>query len=237
MTVGSPLRRAWQAFMAPAEDPRKVLPDVHERQLEVLTAVRRARDSLRVTSDQLAARAVARERRLPALESEARRALVAGREDLARIALQQREVASAELGALETQAAELADKQRRLALLEQRLSGEIEAHREREGLLAARHSAAEARVRISESLAAVAQELAGLDLVHAQTEETTEQLEARASVIDRMTDVGGLADPERLLEDLVERRAPGVDVSAAVEARLRTLTRELESGHFPALDD
>lgn len=68
-------------------------------------------------------------------------------------------VAAAELQALEEQAAELADKELQLGLLEQRLTSEIEAFLEREDLLQARQSAAAAQVRVSESLADVAQGL------------------------------------------------------------------------------
>ncbi len=225
--MGGRIKKAWRAVMAPAEDPRRVLPDAHERQRELLGSVRRARASVRASRKRLNARADLTRQRLPALEAQARTALVRGRDDLARVVLQHREVAAAELQALETQAAELGDKELQLGLLEQRLTSEIEAFLEREDLLEARQSAAAAQVHVSESLAAVAQELADFDLALEQSEATAEELETQAAVIDRMAEAGRLDDPDRLLEDLIERRLPGIDVSAAVENRLDALADEV----------
>jgi phage shock protein A len=227
------LTRAWRSLSAPAEDPRSSLPEVHERQLSVLAAVRRARTSLRETHDGLDVRAAAIRRRLPQLDQHAREALANHRDDLARIAATYRELAAVELARLERQAAEIADEERRLSLLDERLTGEISAFHEREDLLAARRSAATAQARINESLTSAASQLADLDAVLEQTEATTEQAEARATAISRLLSDGVLDDPARVLDGLVERRAPGGDVSAAVEERLAALAEEV-SVELPA---
>ena len=223
------IKRAWRAVLEPAEDPRRILPDSHERQRELLSSVRRARSSVRASRERLIARADSTRDRLPVFEAQARTALVRGRDDLARVVLQHREVAAAELQSLEIQAAELGDKELQLGLLEQRLTSEIEAFLEREDMLEARQSAAAAHVHVSESLADVAQELADLDLALEQSEATTEKLETQAAVINQMTEAGRLDDPDQLLEDLLERRLPGIDVSGAVEERLSALEQEIRS--------
>src|SRR4029077_4456844 len=79
--------------------------------------------------------------RLPVLEDHARTELKAGRETMARLALQRRRGAEPELQTLGRQLTEVENEEVTLAMIEQRLSAQIEAFAARQEVIKARFSA------------------------------------------------------------------------------------------------
>jgi phage shock protein A len=131
--------------------------------------------------------------RLPALEAQARTELKAGRETMARLALQRRHVGELELQTLDRQLAEVENEEVTLAMIEQRLSAQIEAFAARQEVIKARFSAAEAQVRVNEAVTGVSQDFAELSATLQRTEERTESLQARATAIDKLVQDGDLS--------------------------------------------
>jgi phage shock protein A len=168
--------------------------------------------------------------KLPQLEEQALRGLIAGREDLARLALQRRQVAWMELETLESQLHEVEQEEQRLSLLEQRLATQIEAFHARLEVIAARYSAAEAQVRMNEVLTGISQELADLGTALQQAEEKTEHMQARASAIDQLVEAGVLEMPGLPSGDSFDRQLAQLDVTAAVDDQLAALKRQVGGG-------
>src|SRR5437879_12871940 len=115
---------------------------------------------------------------------------------MARLSLQRRQVVLGELETLERQLAEVEKEESALAVIEQRLSGQIEAFAARQEVIKARFSAAEAQVRINEAMTGVSQDFADLTATLQRAEHTTEQIQARATAIGRLVQAGDL-DPIR----------------------------------------
>jgi phage shock protein A len=178
------LRKSFASLLAPAVDPRQVFAGAYERQRELLALARRALLDLATTRSQLAARAHTLEARLPQHQQQARRALVAGQADLARLALRRRLVAAAELRVLEQHVRELQHKEQTLALHEERLATQLEAFEARVKLIAASYSAAEAQVRIGDAFDGVSTEMSDLSQALAQVEQQAEHLQTRAAGIE-----------------------------------------------------
>src|SRR3954452_5658386 len=88
------LRKSFDSLLAPAVDPRQVFAGAYERQRELLSLARRALLDLAATRGQLEARARTIEAQLPQHQLQARRALAAGQEDIARLTLRRRHVAA-----------------------------------------------------------------------------------------------------------------------------------------------
>jgi phage shock protein A len=128
--------------------------------------------------------------RLPLLDDQARRALAAGREDLARAALERKQTCLAELTQLEKQAEETASEERKLNVAEQQFAARVDVFRTRRDTLSARYTAAEAQVRINESLSGVSGESASLGDAIARAEQKIERMQARASAIDALIENG-----------------------------------------------
>jgi phage shock protein A len=169
--------------MAPAPDPR----ESHGRsQASLLGDLRAALATITAARSQLAGRTTQLHERLRALESEARKALVEGRDDLARRALERRGIAAGELELLEQQLDAAEREAERLALAEQRLTLRVEALRAQERMLEARQSAAAIEVRVGEALAGISTDIADFapELTHA--EQRAHELEARAAAIDEL---------------------------------------------------
>ncbi|HZU74931.1 MAG TPA: PspA/IM30 family protein, partial [Acidimicrobiales bacterium] len=129
------------------EDPRETLDYSYQRQLEMLQKVKRglvdvatSRKRLELQGEQLQAKAAK-------LFEQARRAMAADREDLAREALTRRAAIEPELEALKTQHAQLLAEETKLAEASKRLSAQVEAFRTRKDTIKASYTAAEAQTK------------------------------------------------------------------------------------------
>ncbi len=231
--LGQPLKSSLSALFAPAEDPRIVFGDQLQRQRELLQEVQQAIAGVVALKEQLRGRVGIIREKLPELDEEARRALVDGREDLARMILQRWQVASREGQRLEKQVNSLEDEDQRLALLAQRLAAQIETLATRRNVVAAQYSAAEARVRITEALASVSKDLGNLGLDAKQAEQKAEQMQALATAIDSLAaqgDVGlsGLAGGDQL-----ERQFDQLALEQAVGERIALLKSQIAPSKPP----
>lgn len=215
---------AVKAMFRPAEDPRQTFASPYVRQRQLLEKVQQALADMQAAKERLTDQTAAVRSKLPDLQEQARRALMAGRENVARLALQRKQIATIELQELEEHLNQVELEEQRLGLVEQRLSTEIEAFRARQEVIAARYSAAEAQVRINEALGGVSQEIADLTAALEQAEETTEHMQARASAIDELVQAGILEAPG---SDALEAHFKAVDVTQAVDTQLAALKSEL----------
>jgi phage shock protein A len=186
------LKKSTSLALAPAPDPRVMPLTSHQKQRALLDQVMKAGVEVTAAKERLRAAAEAVRVKLPAMEDQARGELKAGHESMARLALQRRQVVMAELATLERQLAEVEKEESALAMIEMRLSGQIEAFAARQEVIKARFSAAEAQVRINEAMTGVSQDFADLTAALHRAERTTEQMQARANAIDRLVKDGDL---------------------------------------------
>src|SRR5438034_4684692 len=171
-----------------AEDPRQVLDYAYNQQQELLITLRRGLVDVATAKEQLEQQARRLETRIPHLDDQARRAVAAGREDLARVALERKRLAMAEMDGLANQVAEVEADKQRLAGQERALQVRVEQFRTHREVVSARYSAAEAEVRIKESLAGVSGELVALGMAGGLGWDEAERPQGRAKAIDRLVD-------------------------------------------------
>lgn len=218
--------KVWlNALLAPAEDPRKVFALAHKRHGELIGQVRRALATVAASKERLERNTSEALEKLPELEEKARQALLAGRDDQARFALQLRQVVVEEVQVLEGQLRQLEQEHQTLSLVEGRLATQIETFFTRQQMLEARYSSAEAHVRIKEALSGVSDELEGLDTALERAEEKTENMQARVSAIDELVETGILEMPAG--------PALGGPTDQAVEELLASLKGEVGQGAHP----
>jgi phage shock protein A len=225
--VGVLLRKGTTVALAPAADPRATQLTSHQKQRALLDQVVRAGQEVTAAKERLRAAAEAVRARLPAMEDQARQEVKAGHEAMARLALQRRQVVVKELETLERQLAAVEREESALVIIEQRLSGQIEAFAARQEVIKARFSAAEAQVRMSEAMTGVSQDFAELTAALHRAEQTTEDMQARATAIDRLVREGDL---EALSFDsgseAIDARYQSLGTDEDVERQLKAL-REL----------
>ena len=163
-----------------AEDPRQTVDYAYGQQQALLRKVKQGLIEVATSKRQLEQQAQKLRDRVPHIEDQARRALGAGREDLARMALQRKQTAISELEGLDRQIAEVDEEERKLMLAEQQLSAHIEQFRTHRAALSARYTAAEAKVRINEALTGVSEEFAELGMAVGRAEEKVERMQVRS---------------------------------------------------------
>ena len=222
------LRLKADASLDRAEDPLQVMDYAYGQHQELLRKVKQGLLEVVISKRRLEQQAERLHARVPEMEDQARRALSARREDLARIALERKRTALMEIGQLERHVSEVADQERQLTTAERQLSARIEELHIRRNALSARYTAAEAQVRVNESLSGLTGEFAALGMALGRAEEKIERMQAHAYAIDALIDAGTLALPSGTT-DLVERELNELANRDAIEDELAALQAQLSS--------
>jgi phage shock protein A len=215
-----------------AEDPAETLEYSYQKQIELLQNVKKgiadvvtAKKRLQMQEEQLRAQVVK-------LDTQARQALAANREDLARTALERKTAVQTELQSLDTQIAQLEAQQEQMTASEQKLRTKIEQFRSKKEVIKAQYSAAEAQVRISEAATGVGEEMADVGMAMQRALDKTEQMRARADAVGELEAAGTFDDLTTLTpgEDDLDRQLRQLSSSSEVEDQLAKLKAELGSG-------
>lgn len=215
------------------EDPREVMEYAVHEQEAFLQTVRRGLVDVATAKQQLAQQVKTANARIPRLEEQARQAVAADREDLARMALNRKQTAIAELEGLELQLTELEDEERKLIAAEQQIADRVASFRIHKEATTARYTAAETQVKIGETLSGVSGELGELSLALGRAEERTRQMIARASALDALM-AGGSFEPTLLQgDDMVERELRKITATSAVDQELAMLKAAEKAKQLP----
>ena len=166
-----------------AEDPAETLDYSYQKQVEQLQNVKKGIADVVTAKKRLQMQETSLQQSVVKLDTQARQALSAGQEDLARTALERKNVAQTELQSLDTQVTELEDQQQKLTDSEQKLRAKIEAFRTKKEVIKAQYSAAEAQVRISEAATGVGEQMADVGLAMQRAVDKTENMKARADAV------------------------------------------------------
>jgi phage shock protein A len=215
-----------------AEDPAETLDYSYEKQLELLQNVKRgvadvvtAKKRLQMQDEQL-------RQSLVTLEQQARQALGAGREDLARQALERKSGIQEQLRELDAQAQQLEQQQEKLVANEKALQAKIEAFRSQKEVIKAQYSAAEASVRINEAATGIGEQMADTGLAIQRAKEKTEQMQARAAAVDELVASGALEDFTSSKTEL-DRELAQISSQTEVDQELAKMKAELGAGEKP----
>jgi len=218
-----------------AEDPGETLDYSYQAQLQNLQNVKKGIADVVTAKKRLQMQAEKLEQNVVKLDTQARQALGAGKEDLARMALERKTVAQTELQSLDTQIAELEDQQQKLTESEQRLRQKVEAFRTKKEVIKAQYNAAEAQVRISEAATGVGEEMADVGLAMQRAMDKTEQMRARAGAVEELEAAGTFDDITQLGpgEDDIDRQLRELGQSGQVDDELARMKAELGTGSAP----
>lgn len=223
----SMFKAGMESLMEPADDPRKTYSDPWQRQQELLSRVREALLQNTNLRKRLEQRIVGLQTKIPQLQVTAKQAVTAGRDDMARMALQQRQLSIMELKTLEASAQEVWLEEQRITIVEQRLTAQIDAMRVRQEMTAARYTAAESQAIVHEVLNGFSKELNDLGQTIERTEQKTEHLQARANAFEEFVDFATLDLSNGTTNDPVARQLIQLDIDSAVGEQLADLKRAL----------
>jgi len=207
-----------------AEDPKETLDYAYEKQLEMLRDVKRGVVEMVTAKRRLELQAKKVRENVSKLDDQARKALGMGREDLARVALERKQTALAELDGLDQQIVDMEQEQEKLTAAEQRIQAKVHAFRNRKEVIKAQYSAAQAQVRIGSALSGLSEEMGDVSLAVERAEHKTESMKARAGAIDELAEAGVLNDSlGGGGQDDIDRELSKLSASASVESELAAL--------------
>jgi len=218
-----------------AEDPGETLDYSYERQLQLLQNVKRGVADVVTAKKRLQLQADKLEQSLVKLDTQARQALAAGREDLARAALEKKSAAQAQLQDLDQQLQALEQQQQKLVASERQLSAKVEAFRTQKETIKAQYSAAEAQVRIGEAATGIGEQMADTGLAIQRAKDKTEAMTARAGAIDELVESGALEDFTSDQTQL-DRELAQIASQSQVDSELEKMKAELGSGQKKELE-
>jgi phage shock protein A len=212
-----------------AEDPSETLDYSYERQLELLQNVKRGVADVVTAKKRLEMQTQQLEQSVVKLETQARQALGAGREDLARQALERKSAVQQQLQGLDQQVQGLQAQQEKLVASEKQLQAKIEAFRSQKEVIKAEYSAAEAQVKIGEAATGIGEQMADTGLAIQRAKDKTEQMQARANAIEELTAAGALEDFTSDQTQL-DRELAQLSSQSQVDDELEKMKAELGSG-------
>jgi phage shock protein A len=224
--MGTVVKSKMNKLVDKMEDPRETLDYSYQKQLELLQNVKRGVADVTTSKRRLELQKAKLNQNIDKLSGQARDAVKAGREDLARIALERKNGLISQVQSLDQQIDELNKEQEKLQATERRLSAKVESFRTKKETIKAQYSAAEAQVKITESVTGISEEMADVGLAVQRAEEKTESMKARSAALDELLDEGTLEDFTGK-EDDIEKELAKISATSNIESELESLKEEV----------
>jgi phage shock protein A len=215
-----------------AENPSETLDYSYEEQLRQLQNVKRGIADVTTAKKRLELQYTSMQQQVDKLDEQAKQALQANREDLAREALTRKAAIQGQLQSIMDQGQQLEAQQQKLIEGQQTLSTKIESFRTQKEVIKAQYSAAEAQVRIGEAATGIGEHMADVGLAVERAKDKTQQMQARANAIEELTAAGSLEDFTAQGDD-IDRQLQQISQSGQVDDELAKLKAEVGKGEAP----
>ena len=211
-----------------AENPNETLDYSYEQQLQQLQNVKRGIADVTTAKKRLELQYTSMEQQVAKLDDQAKQALQANREDLAREALTRKAAVQAQLEGIMAQGQQLEAQQQKLIEGERTLQAKVESFRTQKEVIKAQYSAAEAQVRIGEAASGIGDDMANVGMAIERAKDKTQQMQARANAVEELTAAGALEDFSG--GDDIDRQLKEIQQGGQVDAELAKMKAELGKG-------
>jgi phage shock protein A len=208
------------------EDPKEALDYSYVKQREMLNNLRRNIAEVVTAKKRLEMQKIKLWENIHTLDEQSRRAIDADRENLARLALERKNANMLQVQSLDKQVTDMQSEQEKLEDTEKRLSAKVEEFNSKKEVIKAQYSAAEAHVRIKESVTGISEEMTDVGIAMNRAEEKTEKMKAKSQALDEMIGSGVLTDYTSNKDDMIERELQESTVKGSVEEELAKLKAE-----------
>jgi phage shock protein A len=223
------LRAKFSKALDRAENPSETLDYSYEEQLRQLQNVKRGIADVATAKKRLELQYTSMQQQVDKLDGQARDALKANREDLAREALTRKAAVQGQLDGIMQQGQQLEAQQAKLVEGEKTLQTRVESFRTQKEVIKAQYSAAEAQVRIGEAATGIGEHMADVGAAVQRAKDKTEQMQARAAAVEELTAAGTLEDFTAQGDD-IDRQLKEISQSGQVDDELAKLKSELGEG-------
>lgn len=219
------LGRLFQSGSERIEDPSYTLERAYAQQLQALEETRRGRLEVETIGARLDLELRQLGDGIAACEDQARRAMLANREDLARVSLSRREELREQQARTQIERERLDEERRGLHQQESELAGAVQAFRSRKEVLKAQYGATQARLRVGEALTGYSRTVTTVGDDVRRFEERLLTLQARARALETVA-IGPVAG-SMIAPSSVERELTVISVSPKVDEEVERLRGEL----------
>jgi phage shock protein A len=215
-----------------AENPEETLDYSYEQQLVQLQNAKRGIADIATAKQRLQIQTSSMQDQVNKLDGQARQALQAGREDLAKEALTRKAALQGQIDPIGQQIQQLDAQEQQLIDGEKTLEIKVEAFRTQKEVIKAQYSAAQAQVKIGEAATGIGEHMADVGLAIQRAQDKTEQMQARAAAVDELTASGALEDFTAPSDD-IDRQLNQLQQSSDVDNELAKMKAELGQGSAP----
>lgn len=156
-------------------------------------------------------------------KQQAETAVNAGRDDLARQALERKQEAEARQAELDANIASLAPQENNLKESQVNLDRKISLFRSKKEELKVVHDSSQAQLRVRESLSGISEDMADVGNTIQRAEARIKEMQSRADAIDGLIAEGVLSDALAPETDDIDRQLAQIGRSQAIEDELAAL--------------
>lgn len=224
------IRMVMSSFLDRAEDPGQTLDYSYQKQLEQLQNLRREIANVVTNEKRLELQQAQMNQQMAKLDSQAKTALTAGREDIARMALERKQTLASQVGTFDEQIAQLKAQQQKFMEMETRLSARVEAFRTQKEMVKTQYGAAQAQVKIQEAATGISEEMSDVNLAVQRAQDKVLQMQARANALDELTSSGTLAEIGPGAPDPLDRQLAQITNQSEVDRQLAELKAQMQLG-------
>jgi phage shock protein A len=212
-----------------AEKPDEMLDLSYEKMLEQITQVRRALVDLAASKKRLELQQEQFQHTIDHLQDQAKQALTAGKDDLAKEALSRKAATQAQIAAMEPQHQQLTEQEQKLEQTLAVLQKRVNDFRTQKEVLKAQYTAAKAESSVDETAAGISTTFgdSGAELQRAQ--DKIAQMQARAGAVDELIQSGVLEDVGGDTDD-IQKELDEAGSAAEVDKELDALKTEIGAG-------
>jgi phage shock protein A len=216
-----------------AEKPDEMLDLSYEKMLEQITQVRRALVEIAASRKRIELQEAQLQQSADHLQDQARQALGAGREDLAREALTRKTAAVQQIEQMEPQHQQLVDEEAKLSQTLQALQARVNQFRTQKETLKAQYSAAQAVTSVNEGVAGISKSISDSGAALQRAQDKIAGMQARAGALDELLESGVLEDVGGGHDD-IQRELDQIGASSSVDQELAALKAGMTAGAIEA---
>ena len=208
------------------EDPNETLDLSYEKMISGLQDTKRHLADVVAEQKSLERQMEGAQQEASRAEADARMALQAGREDLAKAALEIKQAALHKLETLKQAHDAIVPQAQKLIEYEKKLEARIEQFRTQKEVMKSSYAAAQAQVKVTESLTGIGGDLGNVGAAMRRAEDKVSGMQAKADAIEGLMQSGVLNDPLDTTTS-TEKELNALRSASAVDTDLERLKAEL----------
>jgi phage shock protein A len=209
-----------------AEKPDEMLDLSYEKMLEQITQVKRSLVDIAASRKQLELQEQQLQHSVDHLQDQAKQALTAGREDLAKEALARKATAQAQIDGMEPQHQQLSEEEEKLTHTLSALQSRVNQFRSQKEVLKAQYTASSAMASVNESVSGISKSFSDSGAALQRAQDKIANMQARSGALDELLESGALEDVGGGGDD-IQKELDEVATKSNVDQELAAMKAEM----------